>query len=106
MSPQQKKIMDVLSDGLKHSTKELTERTNIGYPPRRIHELRKKGIKIESEPGEHWEIYWLETPACASAQVESYKVPQSEEKPVISQNIAKKQAYTNGQLFNINTYGK
>ena len=68
--------MEVLSDGLKHSTKELTERTNIGYPPRRIHELRKKGIKIESEPGEHWEMYWLETPACASAQVESYKVPQ------------------------------
>lgn len=57
---QQTRILSILEDGLWHSTREIMDRTGIGYPPRRIHELRKAGHNIVSKKGEHWDEYRLE----------------------------------------------
>ena len=68
MTPQQHKILEVLSDGEIHTTKEIADITRIGYPPRRICEMRKMGFVIEGVKGKHWEEYRLISSPSLTAQ--------------------------------------
>ncbi len=48
LSPQQTRILEILSDGEEHGVMEIANKAGSDYPPRRIWELRKMGFKFEN----------------------------------------------------------
>lgn len=63
-SEQARKVIDMLSDGYRHTVVDITQKLCIGDPRSVIRDIRKAGIEVcdsweKAESGNRYKTYWI-----------------------------------------------